>query len=407
MDFSNSSTIVSLGCVFDGETGVPRSIKTLMLRFAFPFLALLVFVVILYSVYFLLQRRRQKEKRSLEVYGQRMVTILLVIFFFAHPNITEDLMRIFQYIELDDDESLLKDPYAEFAITRGRYWGMDTSLHFLKGHHAKLAYGIGIPGLVIFSLGIPALLFGCLSRHYLRNGKKFEKTIVKTYGFLFQNYRDEVSYWEGIITLRKVSISAVAVFAYSLGADLQAAVAVAVLFIAFVLHVWSRPFRYEILNAFEAASLVVSIFTFHAGIVFNDANTSEGGRFAMSFLVFGMNVALMGAFFFFILRFSWKYITLKFGAPCEIIYKGLCGDQSAAKQAEDKQQHRQDAVHTQWMWSNSSYEPPKCLGERHRKEAIQETELSGSHTGIDASPSTRSCLDTSDTVSRGGSPQEV
>lgn len=181
-------------------------------------------------------------------------------------------------------------------------------------------------------MATPLGLVVYLTMRWKRDNGKFTADVRKEYGFFFQNYNlgdtgggssaDEGAsearmdptqdsstlcanrtpasmwraYWELVITLRKVAIAVVVVFAYRLGGSLQAAVALLVVFVALVLHLAAQPYKRERFNRLESASLVVSVVTFHAALVFNDENASEGGKVTLAVVVYLLHVALMAAF---------------------------------------------------------------------------------------------------------------
>lgn len=214
--------------------------------------------------------------------------VLVAVLFFAYQNVTEELMRTVNCVDLD---KVQKPPYETFAIATDSYWAEDTSLKCFEGDHQMLAFILGIPGLIFFAFGIPfsLLLFLLLNKH--RAFK--ENDFINTYGFVYQNYNESHIYWEVIILLRKGLIGAIVVFGYEAGANLQGIMALGVLIVALVVHFIAVPFRYKVLNVLEGMSLVVSITTFYSGIVFNDSNTSTAAEILLTVLLLIANISLV------------------------------------------------------------------------------------------------------------------
>eukprot|EP00210_Caulerpa_lentillifera_P007342 g7018.t1 len=303
--FSNGSAFAPLTCLL--KSGLNRTIHGMVLRVAFP-VALIVFVIFLFFLNWL--RIRSTQKKGIEYLHSRSVICILVALFFCYESINQELMRVVNCVELDVEESSDETGYHKYAIARGEYWGEDTSFKCFEGTHLTLVAILGIPGLTFFSFGIPAFLLVFLL--YNRERKRiYDQDFLNTYGFVYQNYTPSFVYWEVSIMLRKACIGGIVVFAYPLGANLQGIMSLGVLMTALVLHLIATPFKYKILNVLESFSLVVSIFTFYAGIVFNDENTSEPAKVLLSILLIIINASLFIMFVARVFVDVDKFITAK------------------------------------------------------------------------------------------------
>lgn len=286
---------MALDCVLDDEHSIPRSIRALVFRIAFPMM-LLVIIVSIFFLYWL--RLYHVKGESIAYFRSRTIITFLVVLFFAYEFITQELMRTLNCVGIDVvDESEVQDSYAKYSIARGTYWGEDTSLKCYEGSHARLAGALGGPGLVVFSIGIPFFLLIFLLWNK-ENDRLNDQSFLNTYGFIFQNYRERYVYWEVAIMFRKALVGGIVVFAYPLGPNLQGVFALGVLIVSLVLHLVALPYKYKMLNVLEGASLVVSIFMFYSGIVFNDSNTSNIARVFLSTLLVLLNVGLVILFVF-------------------------------------------------------------------------------------------------------------
>lgn len=285
----------------------------MILRVAFP-VSLTIFVIFLFFLNWL--RIRKTQNKGLEYIHSRSVICILVALFFSYESLNRELMRTVNCVQLDQEEPEDETGYSQFAVAKGKYWGEDTSLKCFEGSHLKLVMMMGIPGLTLFSFGIPAflLLFLLINRERKRIN---EQNFLNTYGFVYQNYKERYVFWEVSIMLRKACIGGIVVFAYPLGANLQGIMALGVLIVALVLHLVAVPFKYPILNVLESFSLLVSIFTFYSGIVFNDSNTSYPAKVLLSCLLILINLSLFLMFVGRVLMDVDKFITAKliiFGA---------------------------------------------------------------------------------------------
>lgn len=303
--FSNSSAFAPLTCLLDNSEY--RSLQGMVLRILFP-IATMIFIIFLFFLNWF--RIRKTQNKGIEYLYSRSVICILVALFFSYESLNREFMRTVNCVLLDVDEPDDETGYSRYAAARGQYWGEDTSYKCFDGAHLKLVAIVGIPGLTLFSFGIPAFLLVFLL--YNREKKRInEMQFLNTYGFVYQNYRERFIYWEVSILLRKACIGGIVVFAYPLGANLQGIMALGVLIVALVLHLVATPFKYTILNVLESFSLIVSIFTFYAGIVFNDSNTSYPAKVLLSCLLLLINASLFLMFVIRVLMDVDKFITAK------------------------------------------------------------------------------------------------
>lgn len=73
---------------------------------------------------------------------------------------------------------------------------------------------IGIPGLLLWCVGVPVLFLGVLWRERLN----LHQEDVRAYlGFLYIGYRQEHYYWEVMVILRKLAVVAITTVVHSTG----------------------------------------------------------------------------------------------------------------------------------------------------------------------------------------------
>jgi len=70
-----------------------------------------------------------------------------------------------------------------------------------EGTFSLFAFGVALPGIIIWGLGIPFFAFILVSQeknklHTLETREKF--------GFLYRGYKKQYYYWESVIMYRKI-----------------------------------------------------------------------------------------------------------------------------------------------------------------------------------------------------------
>ena len=78
---------------------------------------------------------------------------------------------------------------------------METPIHAFR--HAALT--LGLPGLLLWCLGVPAALCATL---FSKRKHLDESQVVAHLGFLFVGYKHRLSFWEVMIMLRKFLVVA-------------------------------------------------------------------------------------------------------------------------------------------------------------------------------------------------------
>lgn len=89
-----------------------------------------------------------------EYMDTRFVTTAIVIVFYCYPGITDTLLSIYSCPRLDNDDPGL--PYHGLGRAVGVYWEEDYDMRCFAGWHRALALGLGVPGVLLFSCGVPA-----------------------------------------------------------------------------------------------------------------------------------------------------------------------------------------------------------------------------------------------------------
>lgn len=276
---SSGSGFLSLDCPLSASNHVPVSIQ----RSMFSLLVPLGFMALFCTYWFLLSRARNKDY---EFFCRHALVSAIVVVYVFYTGITKRVLRILHSVEVDTVDD------SEHVLATETYWADDTRLRFFKGSHAHLAGILGIPMLLIFSLGFPlALTYELWKRKSERNEKKF----ASTYGFLYRAYQSRYAYWEMVVLARKSLLVAVVVFIYPLGGNLQGIFALMVLVAAMSLHLFAMPYSEVVyrMNHRETLSLCGSTFMYMVGIAFNDPQLPECAKIVLSVLVISLTTAIV------------------------------------------------------------------------------------------------------------------
>lgn len=115
---------------------------------------------------------------------QHAVMCVVILLYFLYTTTTRELISLFSCQQVDDparlpieaaagmsrsmenpaySEALLALPYQSSSWTQG-YWTSDTRVRCSSPVHLGLVIGLGIPGVLLFGLGLPIGLWVMLSR---------------------------------------------------------------------------------------------------------------------------------------------------------------------------------------------------------------------------------------------------
>ena len=83
-----------------------------------------------------------------------------------------------------------------------------------EGLHPLMAYGIALPCLLLWGIGIPAGVWILMNR----DRERLDTIAVKEkFGFLYNGYKRSSYFWEIVIMYRKISMIAISVFMNRIG----------------------------------------------------------------------------------------------------------------------------------------------------------------------------------------------
>ena len=137
--------------------------------------------------------------------------------------------------------STLQCPYVN-----GRSYLMaDLEEPCFEGRHVTNIILLTVPQLILYVIGLPAIAAVIVLREPKRRLWSSYSFRMR-YGLLFMGYRRERYWWELVIVVRKVTIVMIGTFGTFMGrVDLQAYVALLVVFFSIVVHLIGKPFDTE------------------------------------------------------------------------------------------------------------------------------------------------------------------
>merc|ERR1719183_3304279 len=110
------------------------------------------------------------------------------------------------------------------------------------GRHSEYIFFLTIPQLILYVFGLP-IAAGSVILRTKAHRRWTSFSFRMRYGLLFMGYRRERYWWELVIVVRKVTIVMIGTFGTLMGrVDLQAYVALLVVFFSIVVHLVGKPF---------------------------------------------------------------------------------------------------------------------------------------------------------------------
>lgn len=175
--------------------------------------------------------------------------------------------------------------------------------------HLTYVMLVTVPQLILYVIGLPVV--GTI--HLLRNKHKLHDAQFSTrYGLLYLGYQDNRAWWELVVAFRKVLVVSTGTFGTLLGVvDIQAHLALLVVFVSIVVHLVGQPFdmtreNTRLLHNLELAALAICWMTFWGGLLFflgheKEGSVSPGVKTSMTVCLVGTNVLflLASTFIFF------------------------------------------------------------------------------------------------------------
>ena len=212
--------------------------------------------------------------RPLQIQGKLTCSTIISLFYF-HPLITRISLSIFECTTILPGEQWLR---VEMGV---RCWNQ---------RHSFYALLAALPAVLLWSMGIPALVLLLLIRYRKRLS---EERILKMVGYLCASYKPHLYFWEIILMYRKVAIILLYIFVSSL----SVAASLLSLLLLLVTSAWLQltfsPFHQSALNHAELLNIFTVLSTAYAGLFFNYGLLSNAASLLLVLVVILINCAFL------------------------------------------------------------------------------------------------------------------
>jgi hypothetical protein len=153
----------------------------------------------------------------------------------------------------------------------------DLSVHCDSVENSVWRLGVGLPVLLLFSIGFPAALGVSL---FLRRDSLSEEGTRRLLGFFYLGYKLEFYWYEVLVLVRKSAFALVLVALGSAGTLWQGSCGIVVLVCNLVVTTWLQPFKKPMFNVLDAASMCLSVLTLAGGVCLVQFDPLLKGAFA-------------------------------------------------------------------------------------------------------------------------------
>lgn len=189
-------------------------------------------MIIVYVVWFVIC----KIKKQMDQLFSKFIATIVLLLFLIHPSLTQSMIDMFNCQEFDGELRLL----------------VDLQIVCFEGMHKSIVFGVALPCLIVWGLGIPVTVFILMRKEK----DKLDTIAVKQrFGFLYNGYKRHNYFWEIVIMYRKILCIFIAVFLNRVGIIVQALVLLLLLVTFLQANNNRRPFANRSLNDIEGMSL--------------------------------------------------------------------------------------------------------------------------------------------------------
>lgn len=268
----SSTQVLSLSCT-EFKSDTKSSYKETLTTLMFPIIVILT-VFFVWSLVSVL-------KKSAQYIRVHFVSTCVVIILLMHTSVSNTILSVFSCKKVN-----------------GEYWNTsDYNLKCFVDQHLNILLYIGLPGLIIWCISLPSVMFVCLfkNRRYLDQ----VETLVK-FKTLFSGYKPEFYYWEFLVILRKFLIRVIAILLISSGITIQGLGIMIVLLFSLSLHINYKPYEKDSINKLEQYCIIVLILFICGGITFS-TDIQDRSKVIIGWILFVVNIMFLlywGKFFF-------------------------------------------------------------------------------------------------------------
>lgn len=301
---TSSPETLSIDCVLPADTGVPVAAQRVVVYLCVP--VVMMIILLLIELVMRLDTRLHSKSTSRATLSDRLGASAMVVAYFFFPAVLRQLFGLFACIPLDQP---VEPPRVAKAV--GTFWVYDVATQCWAGYHKPLALGLGLPLIVLLCIGLPAaIVYKTASNRHNLDDPVFQQH----YGHLTRSYRPSKYWWEAVVTLETVALTAISVFGVNIGAFYQSIVMSAALAIMVQMQYTFRPFAHETTGRAMLRGSQVLLVTSFIGMTFVPTGTVEvdpdiARRYG---LVMGVSLLLLNlAYILYVLWLLYKLIDWK------------------------------------------------------------------------------------------------
>eukprot|EP00882_Tetradesmus_deserticola_P004107 GHRQ01004338.1.p1 GENE.GHRQ01004338.1~~GHRQ01004338.1.p1 ORF type:complete len:352 (+),score=83.00 GHRQ01004338.1:3-1058(+) len=148
--------------------------------------------------------RRPVDAQSVGNIGIQLKQLSLVVMFFFWPMLNRTVLSLFACLRLDNP---VQPPLV--ANAPGLWWELDMIQQCLTGYHLKWAMAVGVPGVLLVCVVLPA----ALATFTWRNRTHADDSYFQLhYGFLVKSYRRDRAWYEAVVCFQTSAAVAISIF---------------------------------------------------------------------------------------------------------------------------------------------------------------------------------------------------
>lgn len=243
---------------------------------------LLVKPLIVYLILFLANKTYDKIKKiniSRKEFIKKMRTIGIIVAFFFQPQIVKESLQMFYCVRLGP------------STNEQQFLAVDPQIECWNDQHFFWAFMVALPSFLLWGILMPIFLYKGIQR---RKKKSSIYAVLARFSFIVGAYKEEMFFWEFIITIRKILLIMILVFLNVIHKNGQIQLTFIILVISLMYHQMRNPFKDPRLNRLEFFSLLTSASMSASGLYF--ASEDPDNQFGVIIAMF--SIACMGMFLF-------------------------------------------------------------------------------------------------------------
>lgn len=263
-----SLTWANVACLMAAQSPWKKAAMTALVSAATP--VVIAFLVVLLFLGIRLHLDPNKEAATFRKEVITAVTAQALVFYYS--NVSVILLSLFSCVRVDPPAPRTDMPYRSYLMANepNGYWTQEYSTT-CWGHspHALLASVLGVPGIIIFSLGLPIGFFLFLHHHRSRLEVPSFKHI---YGVLYDSFRPQTYYWQLVNMAQLLLLVLVAEVLREFGGYVQLVSYMAILTVFLAAQLAYYPMASLPLNGLAITSTYATLASAYLGLPMIDVS---------------------------------------------------------------------------------------------------------------------------------------